>query len=217
MLNMFLYVSTGIVIFAYVGYLLLLLLAKNKIVSKDSGFDVTKDIISEYNRINIIENSGHFTIYNLKRKVIKLAKDCYYGKDLSAIALSLQAAGESVVDNKGNMYINMFRIFFSNLKILYIFPILSLVISNSSFSQSDAKISIIFLLLNLLICYFLIDIKNSIYNWSVDNLAKIKAIDKENREKIMRFLNRLLLLDKCIFFGELIMLGRLILIILEIN
>ena len=134
--------SSGLIILGYVVYLLLILIGRGKIVSDSDGFDVTKDIISEYNSINIIENSGYFTIYNIKRRVIKLASKCYYGKDLSSISLSLNEAGVSVIDNKKNKYIDILRLVFNNIKLLYVFPLVALVINNSSFNVSDAKISI---------------------------------------------------------------------------
>ena len=113
MIEILLYFSSGLIILGYIYYLLVILLGRNSIISDNDGFDITKDIISEYNSINIIENSGYFTIYNIKRKVIKLATKCYYGKDLSSISLSLTEAGISVVDNKNNKYIDFFRIIFN--------------------------------------------------------------------------------------------------------
>lgn len=217
MIEILLYVSTGMIIFAYLGYFLMIFMGRSKIVSKSDGFDVTKDIISEYNSINIIESRGYFTIYNIKRRVIKLATKSYYGKDLSSIALSLNEAGISVVDNNKNKYINVLRTIFYDLKMLYIFPIISLVISNSSFNMSDAKVSMIFIVVFAFISYILIDIKNEACYWVSNNLKKIKDISKDNREKVINFMNKLIFLDKFIYFGELIMIIRFALILLEIN
>ena len=153
-----LYISSGLIIFSFISYFIMILIGRGRVVSKVDGFDVTKDIISEYNSINVIESKSYFTVYNINRKVIKLDTKCYYGKDLSSICLSLIEAGISVVDNKGNKYIDIFRKIFSNLKILYIFPIIAVFINNSSFNISDAKVSMIFILLFSVITYILIDI-----------------------------------------------------------
>lgn len=217
MVEILLYVSTGLIILAYVGYFLMILIGRNKKISDNDGFDVTKDIISEYNTINIIESSGYFTIYNIKRRVIKLASKCYYGKDLSSIALSLNEAGISVVDNNKNKYINVLRTIFYNLKLLYIFPILALIISNSSFNINDAKVGLMFLLLFAFISYILIDIKNDAVYWTSKNIKRIKEINKNNKEKIIDFMNKLILFDKFIYFGELIMIIRFVLIFLDIK
>lgn len=210
MQNILLYVSTGIILFAYIGYLLLLWYGKSKEVSKSNGFDATKDILSEYDSINVIESSGYFTVYNLKRKVIKLATKCYYGKDLSSISLSLYEAGVSIVDSKKNKYIDIFRSILSNLKILYIFPIVALFISHSSFNQSDAKVSIIFLVVFLFFSYILIDIRNGACSFVNTHLGGIKDIQKNGCERVKWFMDKIVLFDKCIFFGELLMLTRLV-------
>ena len=217
MIEILLYVSSGLIILGYVLYLFILLIGRSKIVSDSDGFDVTKDIISEYDSINIIENNGYFTVYNIKRKVIKLATKCYYGKDISSVSLALTEAGISVVDNKKNKYIDIFRVIFNNLKLLYIFPLIALFINNSSFSVNDAKVSIFIGLVLSFISYILIEIKNDSIDWVSNNLKKIKNINKDNRNKIISFMNRLILFDKFIYFGELIMVIRLVLIMLEIN
>jgi len=209
-----LYISSGLIIFSFISYFIMILIGRGSVVSKVDGFDVTKDIISEYNSINVIESKNYFTVYNIKRKVIKLDTKCYYGKDLSSICLSLIEAGISVVDNNKNNYIDIFRKIFSNLKILYIFPIIAVFINNSSFNISDAKVSMIFILLFSVITYILIDIKSQASMWISDNIKKIKGIDKDNSLKIISFINRLILLDKFIFFGELIMIIRFVVILL---
>lgn len=217
MIEILLYVSSGLIILGYVLYLFIILIGRSKIVSDSDGFDVTKDIISEYDSINIIENNGYFTVYNIKRKVIKLATKCYYGKDISSVSLALTEAGISVVDNKKNKYIDIFRVIFNNLKLLYIFPLIALFINNSSFSVNDAKVSIFIGLVLSFISYILIEIKNESIDWVSNNLKRIKNINKDNRNKIISFMNRLILFDKFIYFGELIMVIRLVLIMLEIN
>ena len=217
MIEMLLYISMGFVIFGFLLYFILILIGRVKNVSKCDGFDVTKDIISEYNMINVIESKSYFTVYNIKRKVIKLSSDCYYGKDLSSISLSLMEAGVSIVDNNKNKYIDIFRILFSNIKMLYVFPIVSLFISNSSFNINDAKVSILFLLLFAFISYVMLDIRGQAGYFVSENLNKIKDISKDNRDKIINFMNKLLFCDKIIYFGELIMIIRLVLIMFEIK
>lgn len=217
MLNILLYVSSGLIILSFIGYFIMIMIGRNKVVTKGDGFDVTKDIISEYNSINVIESRSYFTIYNIKREVIKLATKCYYGNDLSSISLSLIEAGISVVDNNKNKYIDILRNIFSNLKILYIFPIIAIFINNSSFNISDAKVSMVFIALFSVISYIVIDIKSQACIWINNNLKRIKDISKDNCLKINNFINRMIWLDKFIFFGELIMIIRFVAILLEIN
>lgn len=215
--NILLYISSGFIICAFIGYLFLIMIGRGKIVAKSNGFDITKDIISEYNSINVIESKRYFTIYNIKRRVIKLSTRCYYGSDLSSVSLSLMEAGISVIDNQKNKYIDLFRKIFSNLKILYIFPFIAILINNASYNISDAKVSIIFLGLFSVISYMIIDIKSQASEWISNNIKKIKEVSKDNSLKIVSFINRLLWLDKFIFFGELIMIIRFVMIMLEIS
>lgn len=212
-----LYVSMGLIIFGYIYYFLLLLIGRVKNISNSSGFDVTKDIISEYDSINVIESKNYFTVYNIKRKVIKLATDSYYGKDLSAISLSLIEAGISIVDNKKNMYIDIIRNIFSNLKLLYVLPIIALFINNSSFNVSDARVSIFFLMIFVFVSYIVLDIRSQACYWVSENIKKIKDIKKNNRDKIVNFMNKLILCDKFIYFGEIVMIIRFILILFDIK
>lgn len=216
MLNILLYVSSGILLFSLVGYFLLIIIS-NKKITNSSGFDITKDIISEYNSINVIESKNYFTIYNIKRRVIRLSTKCYYGNTLSDISLSLIEAGISIIDDYKNKTINLFRQLFPNLKLLYIFPILSLFINHATYNISDARVSIIFIILFMIINYMLYSIKYDACFCISDNINKIKEINKDKKDKVISFMNRVLLLDKFILFGEFIMIIRILLILLEIN
>ena len=113
--------------------------------------------------------------------------------------------------------INIVRIVFSNLKWVYIFPIIAIFINCSTYNISDAKVSMVFILLFMFISYILIDIKTMAYTWISDNLKNIKSINKENREKIIDFVDSVIFFDKFIFFGYLIMMIRFVVILLEIH
>ena len=206
------YVGNALILFSFLGYLILIIL-NNKYKNKIDGFNLTKDILAEYNQINIIENKNIFTIYNLKRKVIKLASKCYYGNSVSNLGISLMEAGVSAIDNK-NKYLNIFRNIISNLKYLYILPIIAIFLNNITFSIGDARIAIIILIIFSIISYMLIEIKDEAYNWLCNNIKKIKNINQEN---VLSFVSKIVLIDKFIFFGELIMICRFILILFDIN
>ena len=216
MINILLYISFGLILGSYIIYILMIVF-NNKMITDSNGFDVTKDIISEYNSINVIESKNYFSIYNIKRKVIKLSTKCYYGNGISDISISLIEAGISILDNNRNKYIDLFRKIFTNLKILYIFPLVSLIINSITYNISDAKISIVFTILFSVISYILFDIKNQGCILVSDNLDKIKEISKKNYAKIISFFNKILLLDKIIFCGGLILIIRNVLILLEFN
>ena len=107
-------ISSGLIIISLICYLLNILINKSKKISDDDGFNITKDIIQEYDMINIIENTGIISYYNLRRGVIKLSSKSYYGSDLSHISIGLMEAGVSVIDKKGNKFIDIFKILEEN-------------------------------------------------------------------------------------------------------
>ena len=217
MLHIIKYISSGLIIISFISYFILIIINKKNSISKSSGFDVSKDIISEYNSINIIESKGYFSIYNIKRGVIKLSSKCYYGKDISSITLSLIEAGISILDDRKNKYINFFGKIVQNLKILYILPLFALILNCIFYTVTDAWIGIVLLSIFCFIVFILIDIKTNIYNWLCDDLVKIKDISKNNQLKILDFVNIIIWLDKLIFVGETIMIIRFIMILLGIS
>lgn len=206
------YVADFLIISALLGYLILIII-NNKYKFKIDGFNATKDIINNYDKINIIENKSIFTIYNLKRKVIKISSKNYYGNSVSNISIPLMEAGISAIDNK-NKYLNTFRYVISNLKYLYILPIIAIIVNNLTFNIGDARIGILLLTIFSIISYMFVSIKDDSFNWLCDNIKKIKNIDKD---KILNLISKVVLFDKIIFFGELIMLARFILILFDIN
>ena len=214
-IQILLYISSGLIVASFIIYFILVLIGRTMKVTNSDGFNITKDILAEYNSINIILNKGYFTVYNIKRKVIKIANNCYYGNTLSDISLPLIEAGISATDDKKNKWVNIFRKIFANLKYLYLLPLIAIIINSQTYNISDAKVSIIFISLFAIISYMIIDIKNNAILWISDKIVKIKDINKNNREKIVKFIKTIFTLDKLIFISELAMIIRCVMILLE--
>ena len=210
MLMILMYIANGLIMIAFLWYLLLILINSKKVTNSD-GFNITKDVLSEYDSINIIENRNIFTVYNLKRKVINIASKRYYGNTLSDVSIPLMEAGISASENK---YLELLRKVFTNLKKIYVLPIVMLFVNASTYSLGDVRISIILLILCTLASYMLISIKSDAYLWLEEHLNKKLKIGKE---QVLKFINNIILCDKLIFFGELIMIIRFVAIILGIN
>ena len=115
-----------------------------------------------------------------------------------------------------NKYIDFFRKIFDNLKILYIFSILAIFINHASFNVSDAKTSLIFMIVFTFISYVLLEIKGNGCYYVQECLDKNKDISGENCQKISKFMNSLLLTDKLIYLGEILMIMRMTLLMFEI-
>ena len=215
MILILMYISSGMIVLSFALYFLLVLIGRRKKVTNSDGFNITKDIIHEYNSINIILSKGYFTVYNIKRRVIRMANRCYYGNTISDIAIPLIEAGISSVDDKKNKVINFLRNIFPNIKCLYIFPLVCVIINSQTYNISDAKVSIIFFILFAIISYMVIDIKNNGI-WNISNkVDKIKDISTENRKSIISFMNKVNILDKFIFISELLMIIRCVMIMLD--
>ena len=214
--NLLFYVSTGLIIIPIIYYGIMILM-KNKKVSDDSGFNITKDIISQYDSINIIESTGKVTYYNIKRGVIKLNHNCYYKNDLSRVSISLLEAGISGIDKEKNKYINFLKKIFTNLKIIYLFPLVALFFNNIAYTIPDAKLCIIITIICSAFTYIYVSILTEATNWVNDNIKKVKSITKENSQKIINYQNSIIKLNNLTFIGELVIIIRMVSIIMSLK
>ena len=217
MSEILMYVSNGLIIISFLLYLILMLINRKNIIEGKDGFNVTKDILHEYDSINIIENAGYFTIYNIKRRVIKIASRCYYGNNISDIAIPLIEAGISGIDNGKNKVINFFRKIIPNLKCLYVLPLLAISINSITYNISDAKIGLVFLVIFSFICYYLININTEVLMWVDERIKKLRDINQNNKMKIINYINNILIINKILFIGQLVMIIRFVAIILQID
>ena len=210
MLMILMYIANGLIIIAFLWYILLVLL-NNKKITDSTGFNITKDILSEYDSINIVENKGIFTFYNLRRKVIKIASKRYYGNSLSDVAIPLMEAGISAT---GNKYLDILSKVISSLKKIYVLPIIMLILNESTYNLGDARIAIPLVIICAFVSYITIDIKNNAYLWLEEHINKKIKIDKA---MVLKYINQIIMVDKLIFFGELVMIIRFVAIILGIK
>ena len=215
MIEILKYISSGLIIISFICYLLNILINKSKKISDDDGFNITKDIIQEYDMINIIENTGIISYYNLRRGVIKLSSKSYYGSDLSHICIGLMEAGVSVIDKKGNKFINIFKNIVSNLKILYIFPIITVIVNFITYTKGDAKIGLILVIISTLVIYMINGILINANDWVCNNIKKVKSVDNDGKDKIISYLNNIVNLNKIIFLGELISIITMVAIFID--
>lgn len=210
------YIVMGFILGGYLYYVLIVLGNRNKI-SEESSFNIIKDLIHNYNSINVILNEGIFTIYNIKRRVIKLSNKCYYGNSLSDVGISLMEAGISVIDNNKDREINFFRGFFFNLKWLYVIPLVVIFIISQINTTEDGVILGFLIFISIYFMYMFINIKNRAYNWIVMNIDRIKQINKKDQMKVINFINKMMLCDKFIFWGELVGFLKVVMILLNLK
>lgn len=209
MLNVLLYLSTGLIIFVFIFYMLLVLFSKNNDLD-NTGFDISNELLSSYDGIKIIFSKGLFSYYDIKRKIIKLNQKCYYGKSISDISISLIETGSFISDSKGNKFIELCRKIIPSLKILYILPIVSVFISCSTYSINDSKLSMFIILLFVILHFSIINLKKETQDLILEQKIELK-------NKIMSFVKLLISLDYLILFGYILMMFRFVMIIFNIN
>ena len=74
MLDILLYISSFLIIISFVGYLLLLCF-NNKKITDSNSFNIVKEIISDYDIINVIESKTEIIFFNLITLLLIYIKD----------------------------------------------------------------------------------------------------------------------------------------------
>ena len=169
-----------------------------------NGFDMAKEITSDYDNINVVESQGLYSKYYLNRKVIKLTPRIYSSSDVFSLTLAAILSSISLLNNKYIKFMSRFLPFISFCdKSSIIMVILSLVF----YSKGDARIGIIFGIIILVYqyCY-----RQIIYD-SVDVCRDKIKIKKEEFSIIME---RICSSHTLFFVSSLIFLLRFILIIM---
>lgn len=206
--NLFLYISSFITLSGFILYFVLILLSKKEI-SKVSGLDVICEMLNDFTGINVLLNKGKFTYYDIKRKVVKLNSNCYYGKNLDSIAVGLIETGMLINDKRGNKIIDICRNVLPTLKILYVLPIIAIIINHMTYNVADSVLSLFVLLVFAVVCYIMIDFKT----WLLNYYLKKSFINRE----IINFIRYVLYCDWLFLIGEVMMIFRFIFILFNIS
>lgn len=183
---------------------------KKKFIDNYSGFDVAKEVTTNYEMINIVKSSDIVVSeYDIKRNVIRLNDNNYEGNSYFDILISSILAGYSLV-NSENPDSFKFSLLFKKIRWIsfssLIMVILSIMISNIG----DAKIGIVIFILLLVYQYMRYQIAIN------SNLVIKENLDKELYNKLEKSLGMDITINKVSFILSLIMILRLVVIILEI-
>lgn len=207
--------SMIIIIISYTKIILIYLTTKNKRIETLTGFDLAKEITSNYDEINIIE-SKKITIskYNLKRRVIRLTPQNYQSNNIYTLAISTCLSGYSLANINKDKYLQMISNILPNIDYLNKSSLLTLVISLFTNTIGDAKIGIFLLGIILIYQYFLIQINNASNQYTKESLKKV--IPKKELPELEKVLNIFLSLHTISFIINLILILREVLIIMNI-
>lgn len=183
---------------------------KKKIVDNYSGFDVAKDVTTNYDAINIVKSSDIVVSeYDVKRNVIRLNANNYEGNSYFDIFVSSILAGYSLV-NSDNPNSFKFSFLFKKIRWISFSSLVMLILSIMISNIGDAKIGIVVFILLLIYQYMR-------YQISVNSNLVIKEnLDKELYNKLEKNLELDIIINKLSFILSLVMILRLVVIILEI-
>lgn len=190
------------------SYLILLInwiTNKNNKIDNYNGFDIAKEITSNYDEINIVSCNGLFSFYDVKRNVIRLNNKNYEGNSFIDISIGAMLAGISLVNSDiRNKFI------FKRVRVISLASLIMMFLSFLVNSIGDARIMMVITfgcLLYLFMRYQMVSGAVSLIECNMDKniYSKIKSI-------IMGYVN----FYKISFISLLVVLVRLVVIMLGI-
>ena len=190
------------------SYLILLInwiTSKNNKIDNYNGFDIAKEITSNYDEINIVSCNGLFSFYDVKRNVIRLNDKNYDGNSFIDISIGAMLAGISLVNSD-----NRNKFIFKRVRVISLASLIMMFLSFLVNSIGDARIMMIITfgcLLYLFMRYQMVSGAVSLIECNMDKniYSKIKSI-------IMGYVN----FYKISFISMLVLVVRLIVIMLGI-
>ena len=207
-------IGVVLVLLSYTRIILMYLKTKNIKIDSMTGFDLAKELTSNYDEINIVESREvNISKYNLKRKIIRFTSKDYTSNNIFNLTKSSLLAGYSLSTLNKDKNIELLSKALPSIDYLNKSPLIALLISCLTKAKGDAKIALILLLLILIYQYLINEIN-----------INSKELTKEQLKKLLKEKNYLLLdgiqnsylnLNKISFITTLVLILRIILIIIN--
>ena len=203
-MNSYLYIIA--IIASLIGYTIILIdKLKRKKENNKIGFELAKEITSDYTNINIVESKENLiSKYHLKRKVIRLTPKMYESKDTFSHAMITLLSCISMLKNK---YIETWEKVFKTIDYINKSPLLILTITYFIHTKTDAKIGIILGTLILIYQYYYLQIIGESLELSKEKLKK--------KDNYLSIINHLYKANKIFFISTLICLLKMITILID--
>lgn len=214
LINILLLISILLILIAYLNIVLKFIKTKNIKIDNLTGFDLAKELTSNYDEINIVESRDiNISKYNLKRKVIRLTTKDYNSNNINTLSKISLLSGYSLINLNKDKNIEYLSKIFKSIDYLNKSPILAIIISLLVRKIGDAKIAILLLVIISIYQYLINEINITSKEETTNNL---KEIIKDNNYSILENIqNSYLLLNKISFITTLILILRLVLIIIS--
>ena len=214
LINSLLLISILLVLIAYINIILKFIKTKNINIDNLTGFDLAKELTSNYDEINIVESSDiSISKYSLKRRVIRLTNKDYNSNDINTLAKISLLSGYSLINLNKEKNIEYLSKMFKSIDYLNKSPILSLIISALAQSKGDAKIALILLIIIATYQYLINEIN---ITSKEETTNKLKYLLKDNNYSLLESIqNSYLSLNKISFITTLILILREVLLIIN--
>lgn len=214
LINILLLISILLMLITYLNIVLKFIKTKNININNLTGFDLAKELTSNYDEINIVEsNEVSISKYNLKRRVIRLTTKDYNSNNINTLAKISLLSGYSLINFNKDKNIEYLSKILKSIDYLNKSPILAIIISLLVRKIGDAKLAILLLVIISIYQYLINEINITSKEETTNNLKKII---KDNSYSILESIqNSYLLLNKISFITTLILILRLVLIIIS--
>ena len=207
-------ISIILISVAYIRIILIYLKTKNIKINDLTGFDLAKELTSNYDEINIVEsNSINISKYNLKRRVIRLTPKDYNSNNIFNLSKITLLSGYSLMNISSDKYLSLLGRVLPNIDYLNKSSLIALFVSILARTTKDAKISIILLIIILIYQYLINEINIMSKNETTNTLSSILKTNYYN--KILQVEDIYLFINKISFITTLILIFRNILIIIN--
>ena len=213
-IKLLLLISISLIIIFYLRIILIYLKTKKTNIEDMTGFDLAKELTSNYDEINIVESKEiNISKYNLKRKIIRFTKKDYNSNNLFTLSKSSLLAGYSLINYSKDKNIQILSKIFPNISLLNISPLIAILISIFAQNKGDAKIAIILLIIILIYQYLINEINNTSKEQTQNQLKHL--LTKTNYSLLEQTQNSFISLNKISFIVTLILILREVLIIIN--
>ena len=193
-----------VVVFGYLKIFFLCIRYQEK--QEIMGFDMAKEVTSNYDYINIVEVSNScISQYHLRRRVLRFTKKLYYATDLFSLMVASYLSCISLSDSK---YLKWIGKIIPSIDWLCKSSCVMIILSCFMYSKGDAKIEIILGSVILFIQYIYLQI-----SFSAIEIAEEKVCYK--KDNIINIMNQIYFSNKLFFVSSLIFILRFVVIVIK--
>jgi len=165
---------------------------KNKIKSNLSGFEISRNILDNYdlNNVYITETNEYlFSKYDFNRKVVRFVKNVFNGENITSTAISSFETSYAILDKKNDKLYELRKKIMPIINILLISSYIIILIG-LLFGHMNTLLSGVIIAYLILIFYILTyNIEKKVKKIALKELITNRIITKKERANIEKVLN----------------------------